>query len=104
MRVSWGQGHDDHDPTVRSAFYGQIIYLNTRILEIIDATLERYEKTPIIVIAGDHGENSLDNLAAYLVPDGGIRALYPSITSVNSFRAIFDYYFGLKLGLLVDRP
>ena len=30
-------------------------------------------------------------------------AVYPSITSVNHFRAILDYYFGLELGLQEDR-
>ena len=40
-----GQGWtNDHDPTVRSAFYGQVIYLNARILEIIDAILEQYDE------------------------------------------------------------
>jgi hypothetical protein len=29
--------------------------------------------------------------------------LYPSISPVNSFRVIFDTYFGAKLGLLADK-
>ena len=81
------------------------------MIEVVDAILENYEEPPIIVIAGDHGflrylEHSPyahDILAAYLLPDGGESALYPSITSVNSFRVILDYYFGLDLGLLEDR-
>ena len=102
-----GQGWtNDHDPTVRSAFYGQVIYLNARILEIIDAILEQYDEKPIMVIAGDHGYETPvrhDILAAYLLPAGGDSAIYPSITLVNSFRAILDYYFGLGMGLLEDR-
>ena len=97
---------DDHDPTVPSAFYGQVIWLNDRMLEVIDAILDEYEEPPIIVIVGDHGHGHPirhDILAAFLLPDGGERAIYPSITSVNHFRAILDYYFGLNLGLLEDR-
>ena len=100
---------DDHDPTVNSAFHGQLIWLNARMLEVIDAILDEYEEPPIIVIAGDHGHErrnspyGRDILAAFLLPDGGASAIYPSITSVNHFRAILDHYFGLDLGLLEDR-
>ena len=100
---------DDHDPTVPSAFFGQVIWLNARMLEVIDAILDDYEEPPIMVIAGDHGfqrsNPSTGNniLAAFLLPDGGESAVYPSITSVNHFRAILDYYFELDLGLLEDR-
>ena len=97
---------DDHDPTVPGAFYGQVIWLNDRMLEVIDAILDEYEEPPIMVIAGDHGHGRSvrrDILAAFLLPDGGESALYPSITSVNHFRAILDYYFELNLGLLEDR-
>ena len=104
-----GGWSDDHDPTVSEAFYGTVLYMNARMLEVIDAILDDYEEPPIMVIAGDHGYErddpsiSNDILAAYLLPDGGESAVYPSITSVNHFRAILDYYFGLNLGLLEDR-
>ena len=104
-----GGWSDDHDPTVSEAFYGTVFYMNARMLEVIDAILDDYEEPPIMVIAGDHGYErddpsiSNDILAAYLLPDGGESAIYPSITSVNHFRAILDYYFGLNLGLLEDR-
>lgn len=99
---------DDHDPSVASAFIGQIIYLNTRILEMVDGILEHAGKDSIIVIASDHGRKEKvwgdrhDILAAFYLPSGGDRALYPSISSVNHFRYIFDHYFGLNLGLLDD--
>ena len=105
---SGGWSHS-HDPTVPSAFFGQIIWLNARVLEVIDAILDDYKEPPIMVIVGDHGDKASprsmrnDILAAFLLPDGGESAIYPSITSVNHFRAILDYYFELNLGLLEDR-
>ena len=36
-------------------------------------------------------------------PDGGESKLYPTITPVNSFRVILDYYFQTDFGLLEDR-
>ena len=101
---------DDHDPTVDGAFYGQIIWLNNRILEVVDSILKRYENPPIIVIMGDHGYERSDTskiandiLAAYLLPNNGSEVIYPSITPVNVFRAIFNRYFGLNIELLRDR-
>ena len=41
--------------------------------------------------------------SAYVLPHGGNQVRYPSITSVNAFRLILDYYFNLGLGLLEDR-
>ncbi len=42
-------------------------------------------------------------LNAYYIPNEAASSLYPSITPVNSFRLIFDSYFGTDLGLLEDR-
>ena len=100
---------NDHDPTVKSAFYGQVLYVNSRMLEVIDAILGNYDEPPILVIAGDHAHErddasiTNDILAAFLLPDGGESAIYPSISSVNHFRAVLDYYFDLRLGPLEDR-
>ena len=46
---------DAHDPSVPSAYIGQLIYLNSRILEMVDGILENHEHDPIIVITADHG-------------------------------------------------
>lgn len=105
------QGWDDeHDPTVPGAFYGQLIWLNGRMLEVIDGILEGYDEPPIVVIVGDHGfersDDSLianDILAAYLLPDDGANSIYPGMTLVNSFRVILNRYFDLELEILRDR-
>ena len=101
----------DHDPTVENALHGQIIWLNGRLLQVVDAILDDYEEPPIIVIMSDHGRrfefgpggyNTHDIFAAYLLPRGGDSVMYPNITSVNIFRVILDYYFELGLGRLDD--
>jgi hypothetical protein len=41
-------------------------------------------------------------LNAYYLPGEGAAALYPSISPVNTFRAIFDGWFGGEFDLLED--
>ena len=96
---------DAHDPAVPSAYIGQLIFVNSLVLKTVDRILEKQTEKPIIVIAADHGHNERNKhaiLAAFHLPDGGESVLYPSISSVNHFRAILDYYFGTNLGLLED--
>ena len=97
---------DSHDPTVPDAYIGQLIFINSLVLKMIDGIFTNHDDDPIIVIAGDHGRSGEyprhATLAAFHLPDGGSDALYSSISSVNHFRAILDFYFGLDLGLLED--
>ena len=39
---------------------------------------------------------------AYLFPDGGDEKLYDSISPVNTFRVLFNHYFGTNYPLLED--
>ncbi len=99
---------DRHDPSVPSAYIGQLIYINRLVLSMVDNIIEHSESDPIIVLAGDHGKHH-DRfsghliLAAFHLPSGGNVAVYPSISSVNHFRAVLSYYFDLDLGLIEDR-
>ena len=100
--IAFGSGWgDSHDPEVDSAFHGQVIWLNARMLETIDAILGAYVEAPIIVIMSDHGRENCSYLlrchhilASYLLPDRGEKAIYPSITSVNVFRSILNIILG----------
>jgi hypothetical protein len=86
-------------------YRGEVQYLNSRILPILEQILTTSRTPPIIVMMGDHGlsdENRYQILNTYYLPDNGSEALYPSITPVNSFRLIFDTYFGGDYGLLPD--
>jgi len=98
-------------------YRAQLAYVNTLLMQAVDDILAASDDAPIIVIQGDHGPgaffdgDSLDNscmrerisiLNAYHLPETGADQLYPSITPVNTFRIIFDAYFGTNLGLLAD--
>jgi hypothetical protein len=103
----WG-GDPDGNPT--SGFYNEdgyrqsIQFDSNRMLGIVKNILEHSKTPPIIVLAGDHGKGAHRpmNLNAYYLPDGGEKYLYPSITPVNTFRIIFNTYFGTHYDLLPD--
>ena len=100
---------DLHDPSVPSAYIGQLKYINKRVLYMIDGILEQsHPDPPIIVITGDHGRESDGPnrhavLSAFHLPYGGNHGLYPSVSLVNHFRYILEFYFDFDLGLLEDR-
>lgn len=102
------QFRDDHDPSVPNAYTGQLIYINTLLLDLIDDILREADRDPIIVIAGDHnlrkeGQPWHSILAAFFLPGRGAEDLYSSISSVNHFRHILKVYFGYDLDRLEDR-
>lgn len=90
-------------------FVGQVEYLNKRVARIIDELLLRSEPSPIIIIQGDHGSPRTPGwnntiLSAYYLPGAnGTSMLYPSISPVNTFRVVFNAYFGAQLPLLIDQ-
>lgn len=89
-----------------NAYNDQVRFTNPRILEIVKEIIRRSPVPPVIVIQGDHGfPNGRDRvkiLNAYYLPENGSQALYPEITPVNTFRLIFNQYFGGSYPLLED--
>jgi hypothetical protein len=86
--------------------------------KVVNEILENSKQPPIIMILGDHGPRSevvwesvektnvrecLSILNAYYLPGDGDELLYPQITPVNSFRVIFNRYFGEQSNLLPDK-
>jgi hypothetical protein len=83
----------------------ELQFLNKRTLEAVQAIIDHSKVPPVIIIQGDHGidnEVRLANMIAYYFPGGGAKALYPTITPVNSFRLVLNTYFGQNLPLLPD--
>lgn len=89
----------------KDAYLEQLVFTNKLLLDCIDKILFLSKRAPIIIIQGDHGfrylkdmdekENeSFTILNAYYVSQGCKNLLYPSIAPYNTFRIIFNYYFG----------
>lgn len=105
----------------------QLKCANTRIMKMVDGILKNSKKPPIIIFQSDEGpfktdEMNLDGektdwtkvsdaailrhmkiLNAYYLPGFDGSKLYQSITPVNSFRLIFNHYFGQNLAPLPDK-
>jgi hypothetical protein len=77
------------------------------MIELVKMIQSESKIPPVIIIQGDHGRGDdpntrTDILNAYYLPRGGSKLVYPQITPVNTFRIIFNYYFGGKFKLLPD--
>lgn len=100
-------------------YRNQLIFITKKIKEAIDKLLSNSSDLPIIIIQSDHGPGSILNwshfnddvlrermsiLNAYFFPDKkAYKYLYPDITPVNTFRLIFNIYFGTDYKLLEDK-
>jgi hypothetical protein len=118
--------------TVAEQFRDQLEYTNSEIKRIVDRLLDRpADEQPIIIIGADEGpypaRYDADQLgfdwsqatpaelevkfgiinAFYLPPEpdqpAELPEVYPTMTSVNTFRMLFERYFGLHLPYLPDR-
>jgi hypothetical protein len=90
----------------QASYVDEVVFTNKRMLQIIQNILTKTKIPPIIILQGDHnyshGPERVKILNAYFLPGGGDTLLYDSITPINTFRIIFDYYFGYHLGFLPD--
>jgi hypothetical protein len=92
----------------KKGYLDQVKFANKAILPALKTLIEKSKTPPVIILQGDHGpllEDDLDaevkNLNAYYLPKGS-EMLYPTISPVNSFRIVFNTYFGTHLPLLED--
>jgi hypothetical protein len=97
---------------------------NGMIRQLVEAILRESASPPVIIVQGDEGPyppgTGADSflwrtagtaqlrmrsgiLNAYYLPGVDSRVLYPTISPVNSFRVVFNTYFGTNLPLLPDR-
>ncbi|MFW6082537.1 MAG: hypothetical protein ACOC8C_00640 [Chloroflexota bacterium] len=108
-------------------YLNQLIFTNEVVMELVDEILSASESPPIIILQADEGpfipfldefggdgtdwrplsdaavRTHMRILNAYHLPDADpAEMLYPSITPVNTFRILFDHYFGADYGLLPD--
>lgn len=104
---------NDHS-TDFNAYVEQIKYCNSEVQKWIEKIDSRGTK-PVIIIQADHGtyypmkdDNAYYNevmriLNAYRFPGDASPSYYPTITPVNTFRVLFNDYFGARLPLLKDQ-
>jgi hypothetical protein len=100
----------------KEAYLQQLKYINILTISTIDYITQNSNSTPIIILQADHGPAAfIDNspatsclmerfsiLNAYYFPDNNMRLLYSSISPVNTFRIVFNTYFGASLPILPD--
>jgi hypothetical protein len=96
-------GRDLTEEDFIKGYVPQLEYINRRMLAIAENLIEDSKTPPIIIIQGDHGPFSLPPiLNAYYLPGDTNAGIYSSITPANSFRLIFNTYFGTNYPLLPD--
>jgi hypothetical protein len=120
-------GSFSQDDRGRDGLLDQYAYTNERIRGIVERLLDVPEEDqPIIILQADEGpftqayakdkvgydwatatpeelEMKWGILNAWHVPDGVDLGLYPTMTSINTFPALFERYFGIKTDRLPDR-
>ncbi len=113
-------------PPYYEGFRDSVVCINERFLTMIDRIRDR-QPNSVIIIQGDHGcrsdwqstagtdlipwkgtrEEYIRDYTAVLntiyFPDGDFSAFYPGITPVNTFRIVFNKYFGTNYELLPDK-
>jgi sulfatase-like protein len=98
-------------------YIDQLQCLNHLVLKLVTTLLQRSSVAPIILLQGDHGTNSLrysdaksardvspaqarerfGAFGAYYLPGGGGRLFADSVTIVNVFQKVLDYYFNADI-------
>jgi hypothetical protein len=93
----------------RVGYRDEVTYLNKRILGIVREIINKSKIPPVIIIQGDHGndiavnEERMKILNAYYLPGVDYTKISSTITPVNTFRMIFNDYFGGNYPLLEDK-
>jgi len=93
---------------IRENYLDEVIFVNKKVITLVDEILSESDVAPIIILQGDHGPRwdearQFDILNAYYLPGEDNHPLYESITPVNSFRVVFNLYFDTDYELLEDK-
>jgi len=94
-------------------YVSNVEFIDSYIVPVVNEIIKQSSVPPVIIIMGDHGPTGIpgdDNpetrmaiLNALYVSDEAKKDIYESITPVNTFRVIFNNYFGTEYPLLDDR-
>ena len=114
-RASWGQGRE-------KAYLAQVQCLNNLLLGTVTELLQRSSPSPVILLVGDHGTNSLGYsdaksaqdvspaqarerfgaFGAFYLPPGGSPVLADSVTLVSILPRVLNHYFDAGIGVPPD--
>lgn len=115
--------HDSDDWGCLECYLAQYIYVSKQVGDTVERIIDKSLKPPVIIIQSDHGPRlalhlkyqhpSLDTsyipkeepyeiFNAYYLPGFDISALHENISPANSFRLIFNHYFGEDFKRLDD--
>jgi Sulfatase len=115
-------GVNGWSPEKQSAYIDQVQCMNHLVLGVVKTILRNSTEPPIILLQGDHGTSTrlyftaksaeavspaqarerFGAFGAYYLPHGGDRLFQDSVTLVNVFRKVLDYYFQAGLPLAPD--
>lgn len=105
-KFSWWEGQ-------AQGYVSNVRFIDSQIVPVVAEIIKKSKIPPVIIIMGDHGATGIPNLEtpqwrmsildAYYVNDQAKKDLYETITPVNSFRIVFNHYFGTNYPLLEDR-
>ncbi|MEA3349518.1 MAG: hypothetical protein U9Q82_02730 [Chloroflexota bacterium] len=100
--------HHHTDTEFVEGYSNNAKFIDSQMPGVMKNIIERSQVPPIIIVQGDHGPNGaapnilLPILNAYYLPGAEPGAVYEKITPVNSFRVIFNQYFGMDYEMLDD--
>jgi hypothetical protein len=120
-----GKFYETYAKFQEARYLEQLTATNTMLKKLIEAIVAKSEIPPIIILQADEGpkreyitshpswsitkagdvelREKMRVLNAYYLPDIDQGVLYPSISPVNSFRVVFNSYFGTDFELLPDK-
>ncbi len=98
--------HTDREITLGYRHNSQ--FIDDHLPKVLSGIIAHSTVPPIIIVQGDHGPNGsppeilLPILNAYYLPGVEAGGLYDQITPVNTFRVVFNAYFGSDYPHLED--
>ncbi|MGE5108397.1 MAG: sulfatase-like hydrolase/transferase [Sphingobacteriales bacterium] len=106
--------YTDFRSDIREKYLEQLKYTNTLLIDLVNYIQKQYNRKAVIIVQGDHGfkewpgeENYKDiafqNLNAIFLPDTTYTGYYDGVSSVNTFRLLFNHYFNTSFDILPDK-